>query len=237
MSPDLQRFIRQEIQRALNVILSGQAGDNDAVETETIDNMYPGSPSIADRPVMHPYGFASRAPNGTISVTAKTGADAHNRMTLGHRDKVRKLLDLSEGDAVIYSSDGALVLASITLSGDVVEIKNAAGTMTLGDEGVMGFTNEFGEITLSAQGDIMVKGSGGAELKLSTAKVALGGPGGELVDLVDQLTTQLNSVVTDLSTCTAAGFGAPISIVAAMVPILTNLTAIQTSIAAIKGSL
>jgi phage gp45-like len=223
MNADEARFIRQEIARQLNVILSGQAGDNSSIETETIDNLFPGSPSIADRPVMHPYGFASRAPTGTIAVTAKHGADAQNRMVLGHRDKVRKLLDLSEGDAVIYSSDGAVALASISLKGGVVEITNEAGTLQLGTDGTIGVTNDVGGITLSATGEISAKGSGGAAMKLANGQVAIGAAAGEVVDI-------LNEVVTQLSTCTAAGFGAPISIVAAMTPLLTKLGLIKGSL-------
>lgn len=100
----IKRFVRDEIKRQLNIILTAQAGSNDN-ETETIENLFPGSPSIPERPVMHPYGFASRAPSKTLSVVAKHGADPSNRMILGHRDKNRPT-DLEAGEAIIYSEDG-----------------------------------------------------------------------------------------------------------------------------------
>jgi len=93
MIANLVGFVRKEIERQLNVILSGQAGANTSTENETIDNLYPGMPSIESRPVMHPYGFVSRAPRKTISVTGKQGAGPQNRMTLGHRDSLDRRLD------------------------------------------------------------------------------------------------------------------------------------------------
>lgn len=101
---ELKRWVREEIARQIIVITSGTAGDNTA-ESETIDSLYPGSPSIPTRPVMHPYGFASRALKGSIQVTAKVGADPSNRMVLGHRDSKRPA-DLETGESVLYSSEG-----------------------------------------------------------------------------------------------------------------------------------
>lgn len=116
MSPEAKREIRQEVMRQLNVILSGATGDNSKIETEDIQSLYPGSPPIPKRPVMHPYGFASRANAGVIQVTAKQGADAQNRMVLGHRDSMRAGLGLAEGESVIYGSDGKTILASVLIS-------------------------------------------------------------------------------------------------------------------------
>lgn len=100
---DQTRFIKQEIERQLNVILTGSAGANDQFK-ETISNQFPGMPDIPDRPVMHPYGLASRAPRGTLSVTARMGEHIGNRMTIGHRDKNRP--ELAEGEAILYNQFG-----------------------------------------------------------------------------------------------------------------------------------
>ncbi len=141
---DVQRFIREEIKRQLNVVLSGQSGDNADVETETIDNMYPGMPSITKRPVMHPFGFASRAPKKTISVTAKQGAEPTNRMVLGHRDSLRPK-DLGEGDSVIYSSDGKSVLAFVKLLKDEISFSTGGG------KGIVGKLTKDGKVSLANQ--------------------------------------------------------------------------------------
>jgi len=125
----IKRFIRQEITRSLNVILTASAGDNSEVETETIENLYPGSPSIPKRPVMHPYGFVSRAPSKTLSVVARHGADASNRMVLGHRDKDRPT-DLNEGEAIIYAADGNQIKL-----GDGVTASNDSGSFKLDADG------------------------------------------------------------------------------------------------------
>lgn len=104
MDAETQRYIREQIKQQLNIILNGAAGTNDAM-TETINELFPGMPGINSRPVMHPFGFASRATEGTISVVAKVGADIQNRMVIGHRDKGRPT-DLDSGETCAYSSSG-----------------------------------------------------------------------------------------------------------------------------------
>lgn len=99
----IRRLIREEVAQQLNVILNAAAGSNDS-QTETISALFPGSPEIPGRPVMHPYGFVSRATQGTISVIAKVGASIQNRMTLGHRDSKRPSLQV--GEAAVYSKGG-----------------------------------------------------------------------------------------------------------------------------------
>lgn len=104
MDSETIRFIREEVKKQLNVILNAESGINDQ-QSETINKLFPGMPGINARPVMHPFGFVSRAVQGTISVVAKVGADIQNRMTLGHRDKNRPT-DLDEGETCAYSSTG-----------------------------------------------------------------------------------------------------------------------------------
>ena len=118
IDPEVKRIIQEEVRQQLNVILNGAAGANDQ-QTETISAMFPGSPDITGRPVMHPFGFASRATSGTISVVARVGASSQNRMTLGHRDSKRPTMD--QGEAVLYSSGGFQVRAQndMILAGQV----------------------------------------------------------------------------------------------------------------------
>lgn len=104
MTGEIIRFIREEIRKQLSILLFGSSGAN-ASDRETIENMYPGQPGITGRPIMHPYGLVSRAPNGTISVVGKTGEHAGNRMTLGHMDRGRPS-DVEQGEATLYSSGG-----------------------------------------------------------------------------------------------------------------------------------
>jgi hypothetical protein len=104
LTPEDKRYIDDQIRRGLNIILAGAAGENTA-HTETIESLYPGSPSITERPIMHPFGYASRAPKKIISVTARHGDHPGNRITLGHRDKNRPD-DLAEGESVMYAFNG-----------------------------------------------------------------------------------------------------------------------------------
>jgi phage gp45-like len=207
MDADTVRFVREEIKRQLSAILSGQAGDNSDVETETIDNLFPGSPSIEKRPVMHPYGFASRAPQGTISVTARQGNDPSNRVVLGHRDSLRSGLpeDLGAGDSVIYASDGKTVLARIVLVGKVATITNDKGTILLAEDGTITASNDNGSVTLAADGSIQGKASGGSGFNVGAGKAAIGGTSaGEVVAAFAQA---LNLLATDAT----PGFGGPLT--------------------------
>lgn len=137
MSPEDRKFIREEIARQVNIILSGQAGAN-TVQTETIDNLFPSMPSIVNRPVMHPYGIVSRAPRGTLSVTARQGEHAGNRMVIGHRDKNRP--DVGSGEAALYNQFGQ----QIRLENGEIKIGSAAASKqaVLGPE-LKAFLTEF----------------------------------------------------------------------------------------------
>lgn len=111
---ELIKIIRQEIAKATNIILSGQAGSN-TEQIETIDNLFPGMPSVNDRPVMHPFGISSRAPAGTISVNGRMGDHPGNRVVLGHRDKGRPQID--SGEVMLYNSSGEQIYVK---HGDII---------------------------------------------------------------------------------------------------------------------
>lgn len=103
MDGETIRFIQQEIRKQVNIILSGAAGNNDQF-SETIDQLYPGSASLTGRPVMHPYGLVSRAPKGTLQVTARQGEHPGNRLILGHRDGNRP--EIGAGETTLYNQYG-----------------------------------------------------------------------------------------------------------------------------------
>lgn len=107
IDPEVRKFLKDEIRRHLNIVLSGVSGAN-TEEHETIGNLFPGMPDIEKRPVSHPYGYASRAKNGTIQVNARMGDHVGNRIVISHRDANRPK-DLAEGESVIYSSGGLKV--------------------------------------------------------------------------------------------------------------------------------
>lgn len=208
---DTIRLVRQEIKRQLITILSGQAGANDQVETETIDNMYPGSPSIPDRPVMHPYGFASRAPVKTIGVTGRQGDDPTNRIVLGHRDSKRPK-DIGAGDVVIYSHNGTDILTRVDVSNDKgFKIKTKFGFWEWDAVSDMNFD------TGTVQGEI---GHGG--------KVKLTNEVGEMVALISELFDKLLEMLNvDVQTGTTATMLGPQLLV--MPQLATKVTAFQAS--------
>lgn len=89
---------------AMDVILSGSTANATNI-SEDIQEMYPGMPGIVGRPVMHPYGFCSLAPDSTISVTARQGDHIGNRLVLGHRAADRPSY-VQKGEAVLYNEFG-----------------------------------------------------------------------------------------------------------------------------------
>lgn len=97
----MRREIQQEIRRQMNVVLNAEVGPTTS-QLETINKLFPGGPSINQRPVVHPFGFVSRAVQGTISVVARVGDHFANRMVIGHRD-VNRPSDINEGESMVYS--------------------------------------------------------------------------------------------------------------------------------------
>lgn len=128
MDGEAIRFIREEVRKQVNIILNGQAGNNDQF-SEDINNLYPGCPTIPLRPVMHPYGFGSRAPTGTLQITARNGEHPGNRLILGHRDANRPTLNA--GETILYNQFGQ----QIYLEDGKIHIgsKAAANPISLGD--------------------------------------------------------------------------------------------------------
>jgi hypothetical protein len=97
-------YIRNEIKTYVNLVLLGQAG-NTTKDSEDIVNMYGGHPTMTKRPVMHPYGFVSRAPAETLSVTCRAGDHPVSRIVLGHRDADRPEVS-NPGEVIIYNAYG-----------------------------------------------------------------------------------------------------------------------------------
>lgn len=121
LESDVIAYIRKEISRQMNVILSGQSGTNDQF-FENIENMFPGMSTINSRPVMHPYGVVSRAPRGTFQVNGRQGDHFGNRVVLGHRDQNRPAL--AEGEVFLYNQFGQ----QIRLENGMIRIGDAETT-------------------------------------------------------------------------------------------------------------
>src|SRR5258708_7817771 len=103
MSPEDKRWVVLAIRQQLRAIGTGAAGET-TMTSEDIQSQVPGMPTIPARPISQPYGFASRAPDGMISVTAQQGEHPGNKLTLGHRDKDAP--SVSVGESVMYSVGG-----------------------------------------------------------------------------------------------------------------------------------
>ena len=101
---DLQAAIRRELRNHLNIILFGKAGAPESGDepTERIDNLYTSMGSIEKRPVVHPYGLVSRAPEGTDSCVAQVGDHPGSKFVIGHRDKNRPTV--TGGEVMLYDA-------------------------------------------------------------------------------------------------------------------------------------
>jgi hypothetical protein len=128
IDPETRRFIHNEIKRQMQMITSGRAGTN-TVNTQDIDDILPGHPPVQGRPIMHPYGVVSRAPRGTIAVTAQQGEHPGNKLTLGHR--AANPPDVEVGETAIYS----VGKFTVKVASDQVQIGKDGDyeTMVVGD--------------------------------------------------------------------------------------------------------
>lgn len=132
MDSDLIRLIRQEIRRQVQIVLSGET-DGNTPQTENIGQLYPGMPTIEGRPVVHPYGMVSRAPNGTIQCNVRQG-EHMNWLVLGHRDKNRP--DLQQGEVMLYNELGEKIYISKgVVRTTTPKIVDECDDMRLGSEG------------------------------------------------------------------------------------------------------
>lgn len=100
-------FIRNEVKRQMDVILSGVAGNSDG-QYEDVQQLYPGMPTITKRPLMQPYGLASAAPDGTLQVVGKQGEHTGNRIVLGHRDAKKPAV--APGEVILYDANGGALI-------------------------------------------------------------------------------------------------------------------------------
>lgn len=228
---DTVRFIREEIRRNLNIILSAVAGATDETTTEVIDNLFPGMTSLEPRPVMHPYGFVSRAKQKTVSVVAKTGEHPGSRMVIGHRDAMRPDIE-AEGEVMLYNSDGqqfymkngelVQTLKKLTINADGDVEVTTTGKYTLSVDGDMlptikgKLTEEVdGDVEKTFKGKTIVKSTDDATFEtlqgdmnllvdLVGKALNLGATGGEPFVLGTTLTNQQTDLITQLQTINGA---------------------------------
>lgn len=130
LSPEIRSEIHAEIKRHLMVLLPAKASTNTS-QTEVINELYTGMPETIARPIMHPFGFVSRASKDTTCVAARMGEHAGNRIVIGHIDNSRKDIELEEGDVVLYNADGT----QIRLEGKKIKLgKDADEAAVLGNQ-------------------------------------------------------------------------------------------------------
>lgn len=131
---EILQIIDKQIKKQMNIILSGQSEnptiDSSGNASEDIQNLFSGMQGITQRPVMHPFGLVSKAPDGTTQVVARQGDHTGNRIILGHRDGGRPN-DFNQGEVVLYNEFGQAIYIR---EGKIqVGSTNSANPMVLGD--------------------------------------------------------------------------------------------------------
>lgn len=124
LDSEVQRFIRQEITRHINLIVMGLSDENDK-NSESVRNMFGEGPLTLKYPVCQPYGFSSRAKVGVQAVVARVGEHPAARLILGHRDIEKP--DHEQGEAIIYNEFGQ----QIRLEQDAVKVGGATADQPL----------------------------------------------------------------------------------------------------------
>jgi len=118
------------------------------------------------------------------------------------------------GDSVVVSAaDG---IQASTPAGGGTSISMKSGKLDVLAAQDVTVTSSTGKVVVAGATEVDVQDTAGGKLKIAGGKVGLGNAGGEVLDVLNQL-------LTALSTCTAPGFGAPISIVAQMTPLLAKM--------------
>ncbi len=96
-------LIRSELKKSLTIIFAGVTADNTKTH-EGVDQLYGSQGKNESIPQIRPYGYASRAPAGTIAVVAKTSYDPRSKILLGHRDISPPAME--QGETVVYDAYG-----------------------------------------------------------------------------------------------------------------------------------
>lgn len=105
MTPDIVALIKRLIKTHVPNVQHAIARGGTNPETQSLEQNYPGGPQMKARPVAHPYGFVSRAPDGMLAVTGRVGEHPGATMTLLHRDSARADMDLEYGESAVYSKN------------------------------------------------------------------------------------------------------------------------------------
>lgn len=196
---EILSLVRRELARQLNIILTGKTANSTGdTASEDIKEMYPGMPTIEVRPVMHPYGFASRAIDDTISVVAMQGAQKQNRVIIGHRDGKRPKLD-DAGDVILYDGTGKHIVKLSKSKGieidagsdDPVSIKGKAVTVDAGSSAVATVKGKEVDIT------------GTTKVVVDAPEVDLTASPSDFVGLANLIKTELTKVALSFTTLTS----------------------------------
>ena len=135
------------------------------------------------------------------------------------------------GDTFELSAANGFQVATPAAGGTSLSMKGGAVDIT-GATGV--------NISSSSLADITITGGGDAALVLSGGTVALGGPAGELLDLVDQIIDVVDETLSNIQAITvptAVGISGPPANSAAFIATQVTLATIKTTLGLIKGSL
>jgi len=150
MNPDLVALVKRMIRTHVPNLQHAIARGGSTAEVQALEQNYPGGPQMAERPVCHPWGFVSRAPDGMLAVVGRVAEHPGATMTIAHRDPARASMDLQAGETAVYSQNQHGVWARTD--------QTQVGSPTADNPVVLGA--ELVEL-LTAIVDVLIAGSGG----------------------------------------------------------------------------
>jgi hypothetical protein len=139
---------RKEIRNYINMLLINGISDDGTTEDQAFNSQQTAGDTQKKRPVVHPFGFVSRAPSGKNCVLGQFGENIGARVVLGFRDANRAKKDYLEvGECEIYSEPATPFENSekVVLKKDKVLLgsENAENPLVLGDILMNLFTELF----------------------------------------------------------------------------------------------
>lgn len=173
--------------------------------------------------------------DGSIQILSSKGNtvflnDADGEISINQKDG--SIVGLTEDGVTIADSSGKEI---VSLTKDGIQITSGSTIV----EQSTGHTIDSGGVSIKGAGGVKIKDIVGGSLNIKNGMVALGGPAAELLDLFDQLLTELMTILAGLasSAITAGPFPVAPPLATAVAPSIPKIVAIKLLLTTIKGSL
>lgn len=204
-------------------------GLTDKLDIEMVGGLKATLDGTLDKATIATSGGATALIDGIADLTSLVTAGGAKAVIDGIADKITS--EVSFGDKIEISAADGIQASTPAAGGTSISMKG----------GKIDVLSNLDITITSTTGKIEAAAVGGAKMKLNTGKVGLGGAGGELVDLLEQSLTQLDTLLTAMQAETHLGnlgfpSGPPINL-ASYVAVQVQINLIKGFVTAIKGGI